>query len=129
MQSGSSLKHKYSRVSLGVHPASPLQNVNSMRQYIGGVIAERNILSPRCLFVMTLSNNWAEEGGNRYRFLHKNDIFKLKKTLDRHSPRLKLNYSLLPNPPHFSLLSTFKLLYLFYEHVFKTFCFMELGYL
>ncbi len=40
-----------------------------------------------------------------------------------------LNDCLLPNLPHFSLLSTFKLLYLFYEHVLKTCCFMELGYL
>ncbi len=31
--------------------------------------------------------------------------FKLKITLDRHSPRLKLKYCLLPDPPLYSLLS------------------------
>jgi hypothetical protein len=32
----------------------------------------------------------------------------LKITLDRHSPRQKLNYCFLPDPPNFSLPSTFK---------------------
>jgi hypothetical protein len=39
--------------------------------------------------------------------LHKNDTFKLKITLDRHSPRLKLNDGLLPDPSNFSLPTTF----------------------
>ncbi len=38
-----------------------------------------------------------------------NDKFKFQITLDRHNARLKLNYCLLPDPPNFSLLSTFKL--------------------
>jgi hypothetical protein len=40
--------------------------------------------------------------------LHKNYTFKLQMTLDRHSPRLKLNDSPLPDPSHFSLPSSFK---------------------
>ncbi len=35
-------------------------------------------------------------------------MFKLKITFDRHNARLKLNYWLLSDPPHFSLLSPFK---------------------
>jgi hypothetical protein len=35
-------------------------------------------------------------------------MFKLQITLDRHNARQKLNYCLLPEPPNFSLLSTFK---------------------
>ncbi len=35
-------------------------------------------------------------------------MFKLKLTLDRHNAKLKLNYWLLSDPSHFSLLSTFK---------------------
>jgi hypothetical protein len=34
-------------------------------------------------------------------------MFKLHLTFDRHNARLKINYCLLPDPPHFSLLSTF----------------------
>jgi hypothetical protein len=32
--------------------------------------------------------------------------------LDRHNARQKLTYGLLPDPPHFSLPSTFKMLYI-----------------
>jgi hypothetical protein len=39
-------------------------------------------------------------------FLHKNDTFTLQITLDRRNLRLNLKDNLLPNPPHFSLLST-----------------------
>jgi hypothetical protein len=35
-------------------------------------------------------------------------MFKLQITLDRHDARQKLNYYLLPDPPNFSLPSTFK---------------------
>jgi hypothetical protein len=35
-------------------------------------------------------------------------MFKWQIAIDRHSPRLKPNHSHLPDPPHFSLLSTFK---------------------
>ncbi len=41
-------------------------------------------------------------------FLLGNNTFNLKITLDRHSPRPKLNDSLLPDPLHFSLPSIFK---------------------
>ncbi len=44
--------------------------------------------------------------------LHGIDTLKLKITLDRHSPRLKLNYCLLPDPPLFLLLPTFNTQYL-----------------
>ncbi len=37
-----------------------------MRQYIGGVIAERNILSPICLIVQTSPINLANGNGNRF---------------------------------------------------------------
>ncbi len=37
-----------------VHMMSLIQKVNQMRLHIGGVTAERNILSPLCLFVKTL---------------------------------------------------------------------------
>jgi hypothetical protein len=35
-------------------------------------------------------------------------MFKLQITPVRHNPRLKINYCLLSQPPHFTLLSTFK---------------------
>jgi hypothetical protein len=35
-------------------------------------------------------------------------MFKWQIDIDRHSPRLKPNHSHLSDPPHFSLLSTFK---------------------
>jgi hypothetical protein len=40
--------------------------------------------------------------------VQRNNTFKFKVTLDRHNPRLKLIYCLLPDPPRFSLPSTFK---------------------
>ncbi len=40
--------------------------------------------------------------------LNKNYTFKLQINLDHHSPILKFNDSLLPDPSHFSLLATFK---------------------
>jgi hypothetical protein len=39
--------------------------------------------------------------------VQRNDTFKFKLTLDRHNARLKLIYCLLPDPPRFSLPSTF----------------------
>jgi hypothetical protein len=36
-------------------------------------------------------------------------MFKWQKAMDRHSPRLKPNHS--SDPPHFSLLSTFNIIY------------------
>jgi hypothetical protein len=86
-------------IFLWIHLALPIQKVNYMRQYIGGVTADRNILSPLCLIAKTSPLN---------RFLHKNYTFKLQITLDCHSPRLMLNNCLLPDPPHCLLLSTFK---------------------
>ncbi len=74
-----------------------------MRQYIGGVIAERNILSPPCLLVEPF--NLAFASGD------KNYTLKLQITPDRHSSRLMLIYRLLPDPSHFSLLSTYKALF------------------
>ncbi len=43
-------------------------NVNQMRQYIGAVIAERNILSPLCLSAKTSPINLAvaSENGNKF---------------------------------------------------------------
>jgi hypothetical protein len=40
--------------------------------------------------------------------LQENDMFKMKITLDRQSPRPKPNHCHLPDPLHFSLLSTFE---------------------
>jgi hypothetical protein len=40
--------------------------------------------------------------------LQRNDTFKSQITLDRHIARPRLNYYVLPDPPHFSLPSTFK---------------------
>ncbi len=40
--------------------------------------------------------------------LHKNYTFKVQITFDRHNARQKLNYCFLPDPPHFLLLSTYK---------------------
>ncbi len=40
--------------------------------------------------------------------VQRNNTFKFKLTLDRHNARLKLIYCLLPDPPRFSLPSTFK---------------------
>jgi hypothetical protein len=40
--------------------------------------------------------------------LSRNDTFTFKITLDRHNATQKLIYCLLPDPPHFSLPSTFK---------------------
>jgi hypothetical protein len=41
--------------------------------------------------------------------LQRNETFKSQITLDRHNARPRLNYYVLPDPPHFSLPSTFKL--------------------
>jgi hypothetical protein len=48
---------------------------------------------------------WAE---TEIKSFQGNDMFKLKTTLDRHSPRLIIDDSLLADPPLFSLPSTFK---------------------
>ncbi len=79
-----------------------------MRQYIGGVIAERNILSPFCLFVKTLPVNLAVASGNGNRFCTQKLHVQRQIVMDYHSPRLIPNYCHLSDPPHFSLLSTFK---------------------
>jgi hypothetical protein len=42
-----------------------------------------------------------EQAETEIDFLHKNNTFKLQRTLDRHNARLKLNYCLLPDPPHY----------------------------
>jgi hypothetical protein len=44
------------------------KSIRCMRQCIGGVIAERSILYPLCLFVKTSSFNLAEASGNGNRF-------------------------------------------------------------
>ncbi len=78
-----------------------------MRQYIGGVMAERRscprfAYSSRHRTLILL--DWAEtEMGS----LHKNDMFEVQKTIDRQNPRLKFNNCLHFDPPLFSLLSTF----------------------
>ncbi len=47
------------RIFLEVHLALPIQKVEQIRQYIGGVKAERNILSQLCLLVKTSPINLA----------------------------------------------------------------------
>jgi hypothetical protein len=80
-------------------------NIVEVRQYIGAVIAERNILSPLCLFVKTSHINFAVACRNRkrfFRFLTQHNAFKLHITVNRQNVRLKLKYYLLPDPPpHF----------------------------
>jgi hypothetical protein len=44
------------------------KKVNEMRQYIGAVIALRNIFTPLCLFIQTSPNNLAVASGNGNRF-------------------------------------------------------------
>jgi len=89
-----------------------------MRQFTGGDLAERYILSPLCLFVMTLSILIKlSQAETEIRFLQRNNTFNLKITLDRRSPRLKLDDGLLPGPSHFSLLSAFKLVLI--QHFIK----------
>ncbi len=75
-----------------------------MRQYIGAIIAERNILSPLFVFDKTPPINFAVAIGNGTIGLN---MFKLQITLDRHNLGLNLNSSVLLKPPHFSLPSTF----------------------
>ncbi len=68
-----------------------------MRQYIGGVIAERNVLSPLCLLVKSSLFNWALASGNGNRFFTQKWHLQITNNpLDGHSPRLMLNYRLLP---------------------------------
>jgi hypothetical protein len=45
-------------------------------------------------------------------------MFKLKTTLDRHSPRLIIDDSLLADPPLFSLPSTFKMIFRRFTELF-----------
>jgi hypothetical protein len=63
-------------------------------------------LAMLCLFVETMPIYKAVATGNRNNEFYR-DTFKLQITLDRHNARQKLNYCLLPDPPLFSLLSTF----------------------
>jgi hypothetical protein len=71
-------------------------------------IAERNILSPLCLLPKTSPLNLAVASGNGNRIFTQKLHVQIQITLNRHSPRLMPNDCLLPNPPYFSLLSTFK---------------------
>jgi hypothetical protein len=48
---------------------SLIQKVNKKRKYIGAVRAEKNILSPLCLFFETLPINKAVVSGNGYKIL------------------------------------------------------------
>jgi hypothetical protein len=85
-----------------------IQKVNSMRQYIGAVRAKNSILSPLCLFVETMPIKKAVASGNGNTILtQKLHVKKMQITLDHHNARQKLNYWLLPDPPNFSLPSTF----------------------
>jgi hypothetical protein len=62
------------------------------------------------LFVKTMHIYKAVATGNRNNELYRETAgSNWKKTLDRHSAIQKLNYCLLPDPPNFSLPSTFKL--------------------
>jgi hypothetical protein len=80
-----------------------------MRQYIGGVIAERKSCprfaysSGRRLLILL---KWAE---TEIGCLHNNDTFNVPKTIDSQNNRLKFNYCVHFDPSLFSLLSTFKL--------------------
>ncbi len=51
--------------------------------------------------------------------VQRNNTFKFKLTLDGHNARLKLIYCLLPDPPRFSLPSTFKGLKLARENIVR----------
>jgi hypothetical protein len=80
-----------------------------MRQYIGAVRAKNNILSPHCLFgeIMPINKAVASRNGNRFltQKLHVQILYNLR------SPQcqtIELINCFLPNPPHFSLPSTFK---------------------
>ncbi len=79
-----------------------------MRQYICAVRAINDILSPLCLFVETMPINKAVASGNGNRILTQKLHVKMHITLDRHNAIQKLIYCLLPDPPYFSLPSTFK---------------------
>jgi hypothetical protein len=59
-----------------------------MCQYIGAVIAERNILVPLCILVNTSHKTKLLQAESEIGIFHKNDKFKLLITLDRHRPRL-----------------------------------------
>ncbi len=63
-----------------------------MLQYIGAVIAVRNIFTPLCLFIQTSPNNFAVASGNGNIFLHINCTFKLQVNFDRHNAGLTFNY-------------------------------------
>jgi hypothetical protein len=86
-----------------------MQIVNEMRQYIGAVIAERNILSTLCLFVNTSPNNKAE---TEIRIFHKNDKFKYKNPRSPQSQASMQRYYTSSRPPSYfvSTVSILKLL-------------------
>jgi hypothetical protein len=80
-----------------------------MRQYIGAVRAKNNILSPLCLFgeIMPINKAVTSRNGNRFltQKLHVQILYHLR------SPQcqtIELKNCFLPDPPHFSLPSTFK---------------------
>jgi hypothetical protein len=102
------LQDKYSDIG-GLTKHHLIKKLITSANTIGGVITKMNILTPLHLFVMTspIKKAVASGKGNSF-FLHKNDMFKLQKTFDRHNARQKLTYLLLSDPRHFSLPSTFK---------------------
>jgi hypothetical protein len=84
-----------------------IQKSISCANTIGAVITERNILTPLPLFVETMPILKAVASGNGV--LQGKYTFKFKITPDRHNAGQNLYYFVLPDPPHFSLPSTFKL--------------------
>ncbi len=78
-----------------------------MRQYIGAVRAENNILSPLCLFVETMPIKKAGASGNGNRFFTQKLYIQIANKPDRHNAGLKFNYCLRFDPSHFSLPYTF----------------------
>ncbi len=75
-------------------------------------IQDMNISAPinwrwRILSATTENLQSCSKRKRKYWVLQRNDTFKFKIPLDRHNARQNLNYYVLPNPPLFSLPSTF----------------------
>ncbi len=70
---------------------------------IGAVITESKILTPLCLFIQTLPNDFAEASGNgNGLFTGKLHIQITNKiNFDGHNARLKLHYCIVPDVPIF----------------------------
>jgi hypothetical protein len=79
-----------------------------MRQYIGAVIAGRNIFTPLYLFIQTSPNNLAVASRNGNRFFTQKLYVQFANKLHRHNAGLKFSYCLRFDLPNFSLPSTFK---------------------